>query len=131
LYEKADRSPKAGSLKEALFLHVWLRRQEIEVNKVKVLAQGLADLTASQGGNEHVIKAFKDFTAAVFPFAAQAQTATDKAMVDQMRKEVAKGPIFFKPMENNILRDTARRLAMPDDFKKKLQESRTVRARRR
>ena len=84
MYEMSDRPPKAGSLKESLFLTVWLRRQEIDVARWRVIAQGFAN-------REAVGDAFKDLIAAVFPFQKDMRRASDKKLVEQMQKEIAKG----------------------------------------
>lgn len=116
MYDKADRSPKAGSLREALFLHVWLQRQEQRVAELKVLAQGMANA-------EHVGKAFQSFVEAIYPFAKDISKATDKKLMEQVEKEVAKGAITFRVVENNILRDAAKKYTMADEDVKKLRDA--------
>lgn len=105
-----------------MFLTVWLKRQEIEVRKVQVLASGIGDLvqgTTSKTSTE----AYKLFIDAIFPFAAKSRTDTDQKAVDMMRKEAARGPITFSPINTpNPLQKTAKQMSLPDDFRRKLQE---------
>lgn len=112
-------------MREALFLHVWLRRQEIEVNKIKVLAQGFAS------GAEHVSASFKEFINSVFPFQKGSQKVEDKKLLEAMRKEVARGPLTFTPVETNMLKQRAATMAMPDAFRKKLTDGAMAARRRR
>jgi len=116
LYDKADRAPKAGSLKEALFLHVWLKRQEQRVAEVRVLAQGLANA-------EHVNKSFQEFIEAVYPFAKDVKKDSDKKMLEAVEKEVSRGAISFTPVQNNILRDAAKKYVMSDENVQKLRDA--------
>ena len=132
MYEKTSSPPKAGSLRDALFLHVWLRRQEIEVAKSKILAQGLADVVAASGGkSENIVSVFKEFTAAIFPFSAKAQTTTDQVLIEKMKKEADKGPIMFSPINTNVLKAAAKKMSMPDDFRQKLLDAKANRTGRR
>jgi hypothetical protein len=116
LYDKADRAPKAGSLREALFLHVWLKRQEQKVAEMRVLAQGLANA-------EHVGKAFQDYINTVYPFAKDVTKDSDKKMLEAVEKEVAKGAITFTPIENNILKNAAKKYTMADEDVQKLRSA--------
>jgi len=93
------------------------------VNKYKVMAQGFASA-------EHVQSAFKELIGSMFPFQKVVQKDEDKKMLEMMQKEVAKGPISFKPVETNILRQRAKTMAAPDEFRKKLSDN-VIRARRR
>jgi hypothetical protein len=72
---------------------------------------------------EHSVKeAFENFTNSVYPYAVGKKSATDEAMVAAMKKETDKGPITFTPMELTPLRDAAKRMSLPDDFRKRLEE---------
>ena len=120
LYEKAVRPPPADSLREALFLTVWLRRQEIEIQKTKAILMALGDIVAGKG-NEGAVKGFNAYYAAALPFIKKEQAATDAKMLEAMRKEVARGPVFFKPVEEkNLFKDKAKSMSLPDSFRKNL-----------
>lgn len=120
LYEKANRPPKAGSLKEALFLHVWLKRQERDVAMVRVVAQGLA-IIASDG--KAIGDAFKSFINAVFPFMGDVQADSDKALIERMKKEAAAGVVQFTVEQVSPLMNRAKVLSAPDEFRKKLTDA--------
>ena len=108
-------------MKEALFLTVWLRRQELEVRRVQILANGFSD--QFRGDNKATTDAFKEFVDAAFPFAAKTRSETDKKMVEAMKKETAKGPILFSPVKTpSPLIRAAKTMQMPDEFRQKLQQ---------
>ena len=83
---------------------------------MRILAQGLANA-------EHVGKAFQDYINTVYPFAKDVRSDSDKKMMEQVEKEVAKGAIMFSPIENNILRDAAKKYTMADEDVKKLRDA--------
>jgi len=116
LYDKTSTPPKAGSLREALFLHVWLKREEQKVASLRVLAQGMAN-------REHISKAFQEYINTVYPFAKDVTKDSDKKMMETMQREVAKGAITFTPLQNNILRDAAKKYTMSDDSLKKIRDA--------
>jgi hypothetical protein len=124
MYELADRPPKAGSLKDSLFLTVWLKRQEIELAKWRVVAQGAAN-GAEVGGT------FKDLIASIFPFMKDATRTSDKKLIEQMQKEVARGPITFTQINTNPFKDKVKKMAMPDETMQKLRKAAAARAGRK
>lgn len=103
-------------MREALFLHVWLNRQEQRVAEIRVMAQGLANA-------EHVGKAFQDYIKLVYPFAKETMAVSDKKMMEAVEKEVAKGAIMFTPIENNILKNAAKKYTMSDEAVQKLRKA--------
>lgn len=118
MYELADRPPKAGSLKEALLLSVWLKRQEIELAKWRVVAQGAANA-------KEVGTVYGELVEAVFPFAKGFKRESDKKLVEMMKKEIAKGPIVFRPLlQQNPFKDKVQRMAMPDATLAKFRKNR-------
>lgn len=116
MYDKTDRAPKAGSLREALFLHVWLKRQEQRVAEMRVIAQGMAN-------REHISKVFQEYINTIYPFAKDLTAASDKKMMETVEKEVAKGAITFTPVDTHILRDAAKKYTMADEDIQKLRSS--------
>jgi len=123
LYDKTSTPPKAGSLREALFLHVWLKRQEQKVAELRVLAQGMAN-------REHISKAFQEYINTVYPYAKDVTKDSDKKMMETVEKEVAKGAISFSIIENNILKDAAKKYTMSDGDLKKIRAAATLRSTR-
>jgi hypothetical protein len=93
------------------------------VNRTRVLAQGLAD-------PKHIGEAFQKFVAAVFPFQKQVQKDTDKKMIEAMKKEVAAGVLYFKPIETNVFQQRANLMRAPHELRQRLADS-TMKARRK
>lgn len=117
MYELADRPPKAGSLKESLFLTVWLKRQELELAKWRVVAQGAAN-PAAVGGT------YTDLISAVFPFMKGLKKEEEKKMIERMQKEVAKGAIMFKPIvQSSPFQDRVKKMSLPDETMAKLRSA--------
>lgn len=119
LYEKADRPPKAGSLKEALFLSVWLKRQEARIVEARILAQGLSDLI---GEKNNVAEVFQNLIVAILPYSKQEQVKTDEKMKEAMKREVARGVITFKTEGDSPLQKRAKVIREPDEMTKKMIE---------
>lgn len=103
-------------------------RQETELFRVRVLAQGLMDVG---GGVEKDMKAtadvYRQFVEAIMPYTVKQRVDTDKRMTDMMKKEAAKGMILFKPTFANPLQDRAKQMQLPDEFRRKLAEARKKR----
>lgn len=117
----SGRLPSPDSIREALFISVWWRRQEIEASKLRVLAQGLAAI--SDAGNHQVIsEAYKAAIESLFPHTAKAAEPKDRALLDKMEKEVKQGPLFFAPISMSSAKASIKKMNVPDDFKKKLNE---------
>lgn len=117
LYDKTDRLPPAGSLREALFMTVYLSRERAEYHRMRVVAQGLID--SGEDTNE-TAKAFNDFVEAFMPYTVKQKSEAQKQLVDAMKKEATKGRILFKPQFTNILHERAKTMSLPDEFREKL-----------
>ena len=83
---------------------------------MRVIAQGLAD-------RSHVGKTFEAFVQTVYPFATQVKEETDKKMMEAVAKEVAKGPISFQPISNNILASAAKKYTMADNDMQRIRKA--------
>lgn len=118
LFEKSSALPSKGSLKEALFLTVWLRRQEAEVFRTRILAQGIVEL--SEKGAEKTVEVFKRYISAALPFMEKEQEETDKKLKEVMAREVQKGVIMFNAPLSNPLVARAKAMSLPDEFRQKL-----------
>lgn len=118
MYEKASTLPPKGSLKEALFLTVWLKRQEAEVFKTRVLAQGFVD--TSEDGAKGTSDVFKRYVVAALPFLEKSQTASDTKMKETMEREVKKGVLVFNTPTSNPLIQRAKTMTLPDEFRQKM-----------
>lgn len=111
-------------MKEAVFLAVWLKRQEAEAYQARIFAQGFYDLTIASQGKSSVDEAFKMFVEALFPFRDAKKDAKDSEMKEMLKRQAARGPITFKPVMNDFLRERARRVTVPEDFARRLAEKR-------
>lgn len=121
MYELADRPPPVGSLREALFLTVWLRRQDAEVNRMRVMTAGFTDVLVGKD-NGLSREAFRIFYESMYPYAEKAKVIGDEEMKAFMKREVDKGILRLTPLETNPLKDAAKRMQVPDEFKQKLQQ---------
>ena len=86
-----------------------------------VVAEGLAEMVAVSGGKTSVPVKFKEFVEAVFPFLEKESVSSDAEMKAAMKREADKGPIQFSATPTNTFKSAAKKLSMPDDFRKKLQ----------
>lgn len=122
--------PPQGSLREALLMTVWLRRQDIEVTRTKALITGMA--VSMAGDNKEAVKAYAEYIEAAFPFAKKNKGADDRKRMEILRQQVSQGPISFSPIgstgRKNPLGDAASRMSKPDGYRKTLQSN--ARARR-
>ena len=104
-----------------MFLTVWLKRQEQELQKVRILAQGMLEL--GQGKESGITGAYKEFLAALLPYTKKEQASKDEEMRQMMRREADKGVIVFKTPSmsgTNPLGDRAKQMLLPDEFRQKL-----------
>lgn len=120
MYDKSNRPPPVGSYREALFLTLWLRRQEAELYKARIMAQGLAQIA----GSNEPIAVYKTLSEALFPFLATAKAKTDTEMIEKMKKEVQKGPIAFNEVNMKFIKDRAQKLTMPTEYQERLRKFR-------
>lgn len=125
LYEKSTPLPSPGSLKEALFLTVWLRRKEETVAQARLLAQGFVDLAllqekAGQDTAKPIMDAFKSVVASAFPYMKKEQDSQDRKLKEAMEREVKKGVIYFNAPQSNPLVQRAKAMSLPDDFRRRL-----------
>lgn len=90
-----------------------------------MIAQGLADL---KEGESSLGAIFKQLQASVFPFNVKAQETKDAAQLEQMKKEVAKGAVFFDPVVTpSPWKDKVKTMAVPGDFLKKMSDRKALR----
>jgi post-segregation antitoxin (ccd killing protein) len=118
LLDKSSYLPPVGSLKEALFLTVWLRRSEAEALKTRLLAQGIIDI--AQHGSKSAETIYKAYVHTLLPFLAKDVVSKDEELKKVMEREVKKGVIAFNVSTPNPLMQRAKTMAVPDDFRQKL-----------
>lgn len=113
-----------GSLKEALFLTIWLRRKEEQIFTARLLAQGVVDLCKEKEDAKPTSEVFKQLVSSAFPFMKKEQEAQDQKLKEVMERETKRGVIVFNAPQANPLRERAKAMALPDEFRKKLAERR-------
>ena len=127
MYDKMTRSPPVGSVREAMLLTVWLRRQELEVKKMQVLVNAIGDLILKEG-TKNTVKSYDAFLQCAFPFIEKARGDTDQKLIEAMKKEAERGPIVFTPTDTmGPFRKVAARMREPDEFLKKFGPTRARR----
>ena len=100
---------------------VWLRHQEIEANKIRVLAQGFSDSVVGTS-TKGTADAFRAVMEGMFPFMGRVRETGDKQLIDKMNQEVGKGPLFFSPVVMKSLRTAVQKVTVADDFKQRLKQ---------
>ena len=86
---------------------------------MRVLAQGFSDVIT--GNTQKTADAFKAVLIGMFPFAEKTKSTEDKDLLDKMQNEISKGPLYFSPVVMKSLKKAVKNIAVPDDFKTKLQ----------
>ena len=97
---------------------VWLRRQEAEVLRARLMAQGIVDL--AEDGAENTAKVFQRYAATAMPYTEKQQAETDQKMKEAMEREVKKGVIYFRAPTAAPLTQRAKEMSLPDEFRQKL-----------
>jgi hypothetical protein len=119
LYDKTSSYPAAGSLREALFLHVWLRRQGVVLEQMKLITVGMAN----EKNADIIVKTYDDLITKMLPYLKGVKKETDTKMLEALRKEVATGHVPFQVLEDpkeNLFRTRAASLSAPDAYRAKL-----------
>lgn len=119
----SGRLPPSGSLREALLLTVWLRRQEIELAKVRVFASGFSDHFAKD--NKGTVDAYKEFVSSIFPFTAKQRVESDKKLVEAMQQEAQRGVLHFSAATLKPIQKAAKNYSVPEEFKAKMRDSKS------
>lgn len=125
LYDKHVGLPSPGSLREALFVTVWMRRQERDLYAINALVQGLCDIASTNGSTGTAVHtAYEKFLQASFPFLAKVKTKKDEELRKVMQKEIAKGAISFS-VNSPLIRGVEAIARQRDSARKELHELRT------
>jgi hypothetical protein len=98
LYDRYVGLPPMGGVQEAVFLFVWLRRQEADIFKTKILAEGLSDIVAANQGKTDMHNHFKAYVEAVFPFSATTRKVDQEKTNRQLEIISKMGPIGMTPI---------------------------------
>lgn len=96
----------------------------MEVNRTRAIVLAGMEAAMQSKDTKASSEAYKAFVEAAFPFAKKERQVLDNRMVEAMKKEAAKGPILFTPQlqTSSPLYSHAKRMSVPDEFKKKLQD---------
>lgn len=101
-----------------MFLTVWLRRQEAEALKTRILAQGIIDI--AEHGSKAAESIYKSYVKSVMPYLEKAGIDKDEELKKVMEREMKKGIIAFNVEAPNPLLQRAKTMSLPDDFRQKL-----------
>lgn len=96
---------------EALFLHVWLKREEQKIKHAQLMAQGLADVAASQGVTSSVPDRFKEYMVSVLPYMEKEVSNKEDQMKQALKKMSEIGSIPFEPLTKSPLGVAAQRFS--------------------
>jgi hypothetical protein len=103
-------------LKEALFLAVWLRRQEAELLRTKLLLFAIKGL-----GEQELYETFSALVTATFPHIKKPSLRKkDKELYDVIEREAKAGPLSVTPI--SLLSPRLAKRFPKDEFRKKLVE---------
>ncbi len=125
MYDKTIGLPPDGSLQDALFLTVWLRRQEAELYRVRIMASGLMEIIAANGAKaQNTVESFKGFMEAFLPFSKKLSAERELKMREFMKKETEKGIIHFSVAgEVNPFKQRAVQMRTRDPLQTKVHKS--------
>lgn len=73
------------------------------------------------GNSKPTADAYRSVLEGMYPFMEKTKGIEDKDLKEKMQAEVAKGPIYFTPIENKTQKAPQQKVELPEDFKKKLQ----------
>lgn len=103
MYETMTEPPAPGTPLESLMLMVWRMRQDIEMQKTRAVVNAVIAASsageAAEGANKTLNESWQDFLDDMYPFQKGQRNKTDKAAIDFLKREVAKGPLKVVPLQ--------------------------------
>jgi len=82
-------------------LLVWRMRQDIEVQKTRVMAQATLSAGSDTDAAEKTLKrAWDDYLDEAYPFQRGRRVNADKAALEYLKSEAARGPITVRPLQS-------------------------------
>ena len=96
MYDLSSKPPRSGSVLEALFLMVQMRRQLIQLYGVHTVVQAIR--TAQDDSAESVQKSFKNYQDALMPFLQEEIDREQAELVQALKAETRRGPFHIKAL---------------------------------
>lgn len=101
MFEKLNRPPKPGTPLESMMLMVWRMRQDLDLYRTRALVTAIvAAATKGEGSDKELQDAWKSYVEEVFPWQRGQRTNSDKAAIEYLKKEVARGPLHVMPLQS-------------------------------
>lgn len=94
MYDLMGELPPPGSPVESIMLLVWRMRQDCEYNSVRAVVQSAIDPDQGKSTQD----AWAEFSDSFYPYLKEHRRKGDKAAIDYLLKEVAKGPMRVIPL---------------------------------
>lgn len=94
MYDMMVEPPPPGSPVESIILLVWRMRRDYEYNGVRAIVQAAVNPDDGKSTQD----AWAEYTNAMFPYLGEQKRRSDKAALDYLMKEVARGPLSIKPL---------------------------------
>jgi hypothetical protein len=99
LYDLLGKPPKPGTPLESLILMVWQYRQTIRLHETRSIVQAvLASGTDNQELQKAAQSAWETFMDELLPYQRGQRKRNDKAALDYLKREVARGPLRVIPL---------------------------------
>lgn len=86
-------------------MHVWLRRQEIEALRSKLLVQGVQEIVLSKQDTDFASvmhDVYNKLLSAMFPFLDTSKRSMDAELRTVMEREIARGNVYFSPISTKM-----------------------------
>jgi len=100
IYDTLREPPKPGTPLESLMLLVWRMRQDIEVQKTRVLAEAIiAAASGTDEANKRLQEAWSQYVDDAYPFKRGRRVRADQAAMEYFKREAAKGPLRVVPLQ--------------------------------
>ena len=94
MYEMMGEPPPPGSPVESVMLLVWRMRQDRDYNATRALVQAAIDPDQGKSTQD----AWAEFSDAFYPYLKAQKKKGDKAAIDFLMREVARGPLKIIPL---------------------------------
>ena len=94
MYDMMREPPPPGSPVESVMLLVWRMRQECEYNALRALVQSAIDPDQGKSTQD----AWTAFSDSFYPYLTEQKRKGDKAALDYLMREVARGPLKIIPL---------------------------------
>lgn len=101
MYENMAELPKPDSPMESLMLMVWRMRQDIEIQRTRLLVDAIivSNAPVSEQTPKILREAWADYLNEILPFRNKLEKGQDETAMDYLKREVAKGPLRVVPLQ--------------------------------